>query len=114
VLIMEFIGEEGVPAPLIRDISLEEPETVYQSLLECVKILYQKARLVHGDLSEYNIMMWEGEPVVFDVSQAVPLEHPMANKLLQRDIENLNNYFKRIGVKVKPLDEVYEWVTRND
>jgi RIO kinase 1 len=114
VLIMEFIGENGVPAPLLREISLEDPETVYQRLLKCIKTLYQKARLVHGDLSEYNIMMWKGEPVVFDVSQAVPLEHPMADQLLHRDIENLNNYFKRLGIKVKPLDEAYEWVKSND
>lgn len=114
VLIMEFIGEEGVPAPLIRDISLEDPETVYQRLLKYIKILYKKAQLVHGDLSEYNVMMWRDEPVVFDVSQAVPLEHPMADQLLHRDIGNLNNYFKRLGVKVKPLDEAYEWVKKND
>jgi RIO kinase 1 len=111
VLIMEFIGEEGVSAPLLKEIVPQKPQEVYRKLLTYVRILYQKARLVHGDLSEYNVMIWENEPVLFDVSQAVLLEHPMANKLLNRDLENLHRYFKGLGVPVLSQEEMYRWVT---
>ncbi|MGB9684637.1 MAG: RIO1 family regulatory kinase/ATPase, partial [Candidatus Bathyarchaeales archaeon] len=70
-----------------------------------------KAELVHGDLSEYNIMIWKGRPVIFDMSQAVPLSHPMANFLLSRDITNINKFFSRLGVEVLAVEEVYRRVT---
>ncbi|MEM3703153.1 MAG: RIO1 family regulatory kinase/ATPase, partial [Candidatus Bathyarchaeia archaeon] len=72
---------------------------------------YQKAELVHGDLSEYTIMVWRGRPVLFDMSQAVPLSHPMADFLLNRDIANVNRYFSRLGVKVLPPRDFYRMVT---
>ena len=111
VLIMEFIGEEGASAPLMKETVLKKPREIYQKLLTYVKRLYQGAELVHGDLSEYNVMIWKNEPVVFDVSQAVLLEHPMANKFLQRDLENLHRYFKGLGVPVLSQEETYRWVT---
>jgi RIO kinase 1 len=107
VLIMEFIGENGESAPLLREIEVKNPERLYNQVLANLKRLYQKAKLVHGDLSEYNIMIWKNQPVLFDVSQAVPLEHPMATQLLRRDIENLNRYFKRLGVEVLSSEEVH-------
>jgi RIO kinase 1 len=72
--------------------------------------LYRKAELVHGDLSEYNIMMWKGNPVIFDVSQAVPTSHPMAKFFLQRDLTNVNRFFSRLSVKVLSVDEAYSQV----
>jgi RIO kinase 1 len=64
--------------------------------------MFQKAQLVHGDLSEYNIMVSENQPVLIDVSQAVSLEHPMAGLMLKRDLSNLNRYFRSLGVDVIP------------
>jgi RIO kinase 1 len=46
-------------------------------------------------MSEYNVMIWKGEPVIFDLSQAVLKDHPMAESFLRRDISILNNYFRR-------------------
>ena len=111
VLVMEFIGEDGEPAPLLKDCILEDPEEVYAELMEMVRLLYQKAELVHGDLSEYNIMVWDGKPVLFDVSQAVPLSHPLAHTLLCRDLRNLARYFSNLGVPVLEPEEAYRWVT---
>jgi len=111
VLVVEFIGEKGVPAPLLREVELENPEEVYWELLEAVRLLYRKAELVHGDLSEYNVMFFRGKPVLFDLSQAVLLSHPLAETLLRRDLKNLNRYFGRLGVRVKPEEEAYRWVT---
>jgi RIO kinase 1 len=76
--------------------------------------LYENAKLIHGDLSEYNVMVWKNEPVLFDVSQAVLIDHPLSDYFLKRDIMNLNNYFQKYGIKVKPIDELYRWVVGNE
>lgn len=106
VLVMEFIGHEGIPAPLLKDVELEDPETIYRVLLRNVRRLYTEAGLVHGDLSEYNVLVLDGEPILFDLSQAVLPEHPKADELLRRDLRNINNYFKRLGVETEPLDRL--------
>lgn len=111
VLIMEFIGKNGVAAPLLKEFTPKNPERVYFQLINYVQRLYRKAKLVHGDLSEYNIMIWRGKPVIFDISQAVLLAHPMADKFLRRDLENLNRYFRRLGVNVLSVEELYRRVT---
>ena len=110
VLVMEFIGKDGVNAASLKEQAPNEPKIVYEILLNYVKLLYRKADLVHGDLSEYNIMMWKGEPVIFDVAQAVPTSHPMAAFFLRRDLTNLNRFFKRLGVNVREVEEVYKKV----
>jgi RIO kinase 1 len=111
VLIMEFIGENGVSAPSLKEQSPRNPKKIYETLLTYLRRLYRKAELVHGDLSEYNIMIWKGRPILFDMSQAVPLSHPMASFLLHRDLINLNKFFSRLGVNVPPVEECYEKVT---
>ncbi|MDI6805832.1 MAG: serine protein kinase RIO, partial [Candidatus Bathyarchaeia archaeon] len=113
VLIMEFIGENGVSALSMKEQTPKNPEKTYHMLLTYLERLYNKAELVHGDLSEYNIMIWKGRPVIFDMSQAVPLSHPMADFLLNRDLANLNRFFGRLGVNVLPLEECYRRVTKS-
>jgi RIO kinase 1 len=110
VLIMEFIGEEGVNAASLKEHAPANPDKVYEVLLNYIERLYQKAKLVHGDLSEYNIMMWKGKPVIFDVAQAVPTSHPMADFFLRRDLSNVNRFFKRLGAKILSVEEVYKKV----
>ena len=111
VLIMEFIGKNGVSAPLMREVPLRNPKRVYRQLLTYLRRLYRKGRLVHADLSEYNIMIWKNKPVIFDVSQAVPIEHPMAHQFLRRDLENLHRYFKKLDIDVLSVEEMYKRVT---
>ena len=110
VLVMEFIGKNGVNASSLKEQVPSNPEEVYEVLLTYLKRLYRKAELVHGDLSEYNIMMWKGKPVIFDVAQAVPISHPMAEFFLRRDLANVNRFFKRLSVKVLSVDEAYKKV----
>ncbi len=111
VLVMEFIGRNGVSAPSMKEKPPGNPDKTYKTLLGYLKKLYRKAELVHGDLSEYNIMIWRGRPVLFDMAQAVPLAHPMADFLLKRDIANLNRFFNRLGVEVPSEEQVYRMVT---
>ncbi|MGQ9507668.1 MAG: serine protein kinase RIO [Candidatus Bathycorpusculaceae bacterium] len=113
VLIMEFIGENGVSALSMKEQHPKNPEKTYNTLLTYLKRLYSKVELVHGDLSEYNIMIWKNRPVIFDMSQAVPLSHPMADFLLRRDLTNLNKFFSRLGVKVPSIEECYRRVTES-
>jgi len=114
VLVMEFIGKNGTSAPSMKEQSPKNPEKAYKALSTYLRRLYRKAELVHGDLSEYNVMIWRGHLVVFDVSQAVPLSHPLANFLLLRDLENMNRYFSRLGVEVVSVEECYKRVTDRD
>jgi RIO kinase 1 len=111
VLIMEFIGNDGESAPVLRETKIKNPQRVYRQILDSIRKLYKRAKLVHGDLSEYNIMLLKSQPVLFDVSQAVPLEHPMADQLLRRDLGNVNRYFKQLGVEVLSAEEAYKKVT---
>jgi RIO kinase 1 len=110
IVVMEFIGKDGVSAPSLKERPPANPERVYKIIVTYVKRLYKKAKIVHGDLSEYNIMMWKGKPVVFDVSQSVSIQHPMADFMLRRDLENLNRFFKRLDVDVYPVEELYKMV----
>lgn len=111
VLIMKFIGKDGVRAPLMKETSLEDPEKILELLLTNLTRLYRKAGLVHADLSEYNIMIWKKRPVIFDVAQSVLISHPLAEKFIHRDLENLNRYFKRKVSRILSVDEMQERIT---
>lgn len=99
ILVMEFIGKLDAPAPRLVDIRVEEPEKIYGLILEEMEKL-AKAKLIHSDLSPFNILMHD-KPYLIDFSQAVTSAHPLAKNFLERDCKNINNYFKKLGVKVE-------------
>lgn len=111
ILVMTFIGYDGIPAPLLREEDPQEPAAFYELILDEMQQMWQKAGLVHGDLSEYNLMVFEEKPVVFDVSQAMLIIHPMADMLVDRDIQNINYYFQKLGVETREKGELKEWIT---
>lgn len=99
VLAIEFIGTDSTPSQTMKSVRLEEPEEVLDTILSDMKKLYA-AELVHGDVSEYNILIKEGVPYLIDFGQAVVLNHPNANKFLERDVHNIITYFsKKYGIK---------------
>ncbi len=108
VLLMEFIGKNGVPAPHLREVPLQAASSWYDKIVEMLQDLYNKARLVHGDLSEYNILVPDGYPMLIDFAQAVTIEHPEAREFLKRDIENLNNYFKGLNVRTRSFERMFK------
>jgi len=110
VLIMEFIGENGVSAPSLKEAPPENPQRIYKLLITNLKRLYQKAKIVHGDLSEYNILMWKNKPFIIDMSQSVSIEHPLANFMLIRDLNNLNRFFSKLNVNIIPIEELHKQV----
>ena len=111
ILVMEFIGEDGLPAPLLREMKPENPQSFYDQVLIEMQLLWQKAGLAHGDLSEYNIMVHDEKPVIFDVSQAMLTSHIIAESLIERDIGNVNRFFRRLDVNTRDLEELKEWIT---
>jgi len=98
VLVMELIGESGDTAPTLHDVHIENPQTAFEVVREYMRRLYD-AGLVHGDLSEYNVVVYEGELVVIDVGQAVTIHHPNSADFLRRDCRNVANYFAAQGVE---------------
>jgi RIO kinase 1 len=110
ILIMEYIGFGPIPAPLLKDIANpKDPVNLMSELLTFIKELYQKAKLVHGDLSEFNILYHNQKPIVIDISQAVSIQHPKAEVFLVRDIKNIFKYFEKLGLDTPdPKDFYYE------
>jgi len=110
ILIMEYIGFESIPAPVLKDIkNPKEPLNLFNEILSFIKLLYQKAKLVHGDLSEFNILYHNQSPVVIDISQAVAIQHPKAEVYLARDIKNIFQYFDKLGIEIPdPTDFYYD------
>ena len=105
VLLMEFIGRKE-PAPLLKDAPPRNPRKFFEMIINNIKALY-RAGLVHADLSEYNILNFEEEPVFIDFSQATTLDHPQAEEFFKRDIKNIVKYFKKQGLRLSE-EEVYE------
>jgi len=101
VLIMEFIGDdEGNPALPMQELVLRDPEKVLNKIIEYMKKLYKDAKLVHGDLSGFNILINQEEPVIIDISQGMVIDHPLARELLNRDIDNIVRDFNKMGIKI--------------
>jgi RIO kinase 1 len=98
VLIMEFIGEGGVAAHMLTKHKPKQPKKLIKTLALYIKNMYQRAGLVHGDFSEFNIMMIGERPYLIDVSQAMKVGHVIAKQLLRRDIHNLARLAKKLKV----------------
>lgn len=103
-ILMEYFGEVNQPAPTLSSVRLEpnEARPLFERLLWHVELMLSQNR-VHGDLSAYNVLYWQGRAVVIDFPQAVvALKNPHAPRLLARDIERLAQYFAPYGVQLDP------------
>ena len=113
VLLMDFLGtDDGWPAPRLHDVELSESKAreLYWDLALTVRKIYHVCQLVHGDLSEYNLLYHKGKAFVIDVSQSVEHDHPNALEFLRKDINNLNEFFKKKGVNVLTVKEMFDFV----
>ncbi len=108
VLVMEYLGTPISPSPRLRDVKVPNPELVYQKLLEFLAITWQKAGMVHGDFSPYNIMWHNDNPIVIDVGQAVVHSHPKSQEFLVRDVTRLVEWANKAGVEVELAEAMYE------
>ena len=108
VLVMEYIGDEIAPAPRLRDTKIDNPEEVFDYLIRFTATAWQKANLVHGDLSAYNILWHEGEAIVIDVGQGVVQNHPRSEEFLVRDVKQLVRWANSNGIDVELAEAMYD------
>src|SRR3989344_784238 len=100
VVVMEFLGEDGVPGELLKDGEMEKPKETLHLILEDMRRMHN-AKLVHVDLSEFNIIWLGGMPWIIDVGQAVLTHHTDAEAFLHNDVFNILKYFGKHGVAVE-------------
>ena len=108
VLLMELVADaDGEPAPRLNDIELSADEArQYHAMLlrEVVRMLC--AGIIHGDLSEYNILVDSDGPVIIDLPQAIDAAaNNNASRMLERDVANLASYFGQFAPEL--LDTHY-------
>jgi len=108
VLVMDYLGTSTAPSPRLKDVQVENPQSVYEELLEFLAVMWQKANLVHGDFSPYNIMWHENRPVVIDVGQAVIQSHPRSEEFLVRDVTRLVEWANKSGIDVDLAVAMYD------
>jgi RIO kinase 1 len=108
---MRFIGAGVETAPQLRDATLDDPEDALDQILDDYFLMYTKAHYIHGDLSKYNILWWQGRPWIIDVPQAYRVDAwadmKQAEALLSRDIRNVLLHFKRYGIR-RDADPIVE------
>ena len=111
ILVTEYIEEDAEAAPQLKNVHLENPQQTFEEIVVMIKNLF-KTNLIHGDLSEFNILMQYEKPVFIDFSQGTAKDSPNAKELLIRDIGNICRFFKKQGVKSDP-EEIYQQVIAN-
>ena len=109
VLVMELVGHAEDRARRLSEVSVENPQTAFEVVREYMRRLHA-AGLVHGDLSEYNLIVHEGALYVIDLGQAVTVHHPNADSFLDRDCRNVATFFSRQGLAVD-AEELRAYVT---
>ncbi|MEI2608705.1 MAG: RIO1 family regulatory kinase/ATPase [Candidatus Promineifilaceae bacterium] len=100
-ILMAYLGDASQVAPTLIDVSLarDEAKPLFQRIMHNVELMLAH-HLVHGDLSAYNILYWEGEIAIIDFPQVVDTrKNPHAFELMERDIVRVCQYFASQGVK---------------
>lgn len=105
ILVMEYIETDGERAKRLSEVHVENPEIAFEVVQEYMARLYRSG-LIHGDLSEYNIVFHDGQLVFLDLGQAVTVHHPNASEFLRRDCRNIVAFFNRLGYEVT-TDDLY-------
>jgi RIO kinase 1 len=118
---MGFVGDrKGKPAPRLKDVRFEgltsEEEdakwtSLYVQMLAYMRVLYQTCRLVHADLSEYNVLFHEGKQWMIDVSQAVEHDHPRSLEFLRMDVKNVSDFYRSRDVEVLSERRAFAFIT---
>ncbi len=111
ILLEEFIGD-SIASPRLKDAYPKNAEKFYKLTLEQMRKLFL-AGLIHGDLSPFNILNKDEKPVLIDFSQSTLSKSPNAKMLLERDIKNMYNFFKKVGVQTSE-DEMWNEIVRKE
>ena len=93
VLLMEYIGDDD-PAPELKNKPAKDPKRFYEKTISNMKKLFSIG-LIHGDLSHFNILNFDEEPIFIDFSQSTMKDASNAQELLHRDVKNICIYFRK-------------------
>ncbi|KAJ2816699.1 Serine/threonine-protein kinase rio1, partial [Coemansia sp. 'formosensis'] len=115
VLVMEFLGTpEGWAYPRLKDAVIPPNRfpALYYQLVRDMRVMYAVCKLVHADLSEYNILYHGKRLYIIDVSQSVEHDHPHALDFLRHDCNNVTEFFRKRGnVRTMSLRRLFEFIT---
>ncbi|GJQ74979.1 hypothetical protein Trydic_g9604 [Trypoxylus dichotomus] len=113
VLVMSFIGKDGWPAPLLKDaeISQSKYREIYREVIILMWKMYNKCKLVHADLSEFNMLYQNESLYIIDVSQSVEHDHPHALDFLRKDCTNVTEFFRRKEVATMSIKQLFDFIT---
>ena len=103
-ILIEFVGQDGHPAPQLREVRLSpaDSERLLEQALRNIEIMLS-CNIVHGDLSAYNILYSGGQLRIIDLPQAVDARtNQHAKSLLVRDVANVCSYFATQGADADP------------
>ena len=111
ILVEELIGDskEGLPAAPLKDALPKNPQHFFSLVIEEMKKMYD-AKLIHGDLSSFNILNHEEKPYIIDFSQGTLTTTPNSTELLRRDIKNICQFFKKCKVSIDE-EKVFKEIT---
>jgi len=110
ILIMDFEGIDGKPENTLLESKVDKND--YQQSITLLFDLFKKAKLVHGDFSEYNIFKTKNGLKLFDLGSAVDITHPNTMNFLKRDINNITNFFVKRGLTVENPADILERITK--
>lgn len=117
VLVMEFLGKEGWPCPRLKDVELSAArwDAAYVQVVKYMRMMFHKCRLVHADLSEFNMIYHAGIVKIIDVSQSVEHDHPHALEFLRMDCTNVTDFFaKKKNVKTMSKLSLFNFIVKPD
>jgi len=113
ILLMELLGKKSRPFPLLKNSPQAYTEETLAQIIEQTKMLFNKAGLVHADLSPFNILIGDQIPYFIDMSQSVLVSHPKALEFLERDIDNVISFFFMKGIEVPDSKEIFKTITKD-
>lgn len=100
-ILMQYFGDEHMPAPTLSEVTLDPDEVpaIFRAVVRNIELMLSQG-VIHGDLSAYNMLYWEGQPIVIDFPQVVPLRgNSHAQSILRRDVERVCDYFADYGIQ---------------
>lgn len=118
-ILMEYIGDEKLAAPTLHEVHLEQHESgpLFERTLESMAVMLHEG-IVHGDLSAYNILYWQGEIKLIDFPQVMYTQgNPSAQSVFNRDVKRICQYFGRYGIQANAnllAEELWDLHTAQD
>jgi RIO kinase 1 len=103
-ILMSYVGDEQSAAPTLSTVTLEpdDAKSLFEKVFHDIELMLANG-IVHGDLSAYNILYWDGDITLIDFPQVVsPVNNPMGYRIFKRDVQRICDYFATQGLESNP------------